>query len=143
MVENKMTGAERKRSGTGGTLILFVILITLNIFCIFGLALINLTGIFGNPSILLIFLFAGWFFLGIYGIFTLTLLLSKKNNAQKHTLRWIYCTLVISILNLVFVFFVFNKVEVSTIIVPLLTAGVWLTYFPKSKRVKNMYGVHN
>jgi hypothetical protein len=142
-VINRMTEDTRKLTGIKGVLLLFIILLILNLFYIFGAGLTGLIRMFDNPSAILLVLPACYLSVGMYGVFTLILLLRKRSSAPIHTLRWIYCTLGVGVLNIAVIFLVFDKLELSVVIGPIFFTLIWVTYFTKSKRVAITYRIEN
>lgn len=142
-VKNQIAEETRKLTGIKGVLLLFVILLIFNLLYIFGVGLAVLIRMFDNHSAILLVLSACYLSVGMYGVFTLILLLRKRSSAPIHTLRWIYCTLGVGVLNMAVIFLVFDKLELSAAIGPCIFSLIWVTYFTKSKRVAITYRIEN
>jgi Protein of unknown function (DUF2569) len=142
-VKSRIAEDVRKLTGIKGVLLLFIILLIFNLLYIFGVGLTGLIRMFENPSVVLLVLSTCYLSVGMYGVFTLILLLRKRSSAPNHTLRWIYCTLGVGVLNIAVSFVVFDKLELSAASGPIVFSLVWVTYFTKSRRVAITYRIEN
>ena len=130
-----------KLSGIGGFLTFFLIIFTLNVFFSFwqGAAYIlesASTQSFVSRSISVI----PQFIIGAYGIYVFKLLIAKKYNAPRHTIRWLILGATVNFFIGILLFFNSGKLDFS-IIAPISFALIWITYFTNSKRVKLTYCV--
>lgn len=130
-----MTRMEGRLTDDGGILLLLAIIFVFNLLSILGLGLADLTLLLSNPNVMLIFLSACCLALGIYGIYILNRVLVRKNRVQKYSSIWIYCSCAVSILNVSYIFFVFNELKFVPIVIPTLTVCIWLTSLSKFKRM--------
>ena len=151
-VAKQIAEISKKLTGIRGFLLLFIIMLYVNVLFSFGEVLIGLI-LFGNLSTVMLdntstilavlVLSVCYVCVGLYGIFTLILLIRKKKSAPGHTIKWIYSNLGIGILDAVLVFLNSSELQYFKVVGPLIFCLVWVTYFSRSKRVAATYGINN